>query len=80
MSSKSKLFLPGGARRPGQRRRGLVNPGTGAHLLCCYGECEQRSDASIAVRMKSEKQGEHIIYTFCTDTHKNLWVQWIQGQ
>lgn len=72
MSSKSKLHLPGGLRRPGRARR-LVNPGTGDVFLCCYSDCEYPADANIAVTMH-HNDGHTVTYTFHNDRHRDMWI------
>lgn len=70
--------------RPGGSGTKVRNVTTGRVLPCCYGECEKPGDDTIRVmvdhdapRWINEQTGERekLVYIFCSDFHKGLYIQ-----
>lgn len=66
----------------------LRNPETGRVFPCCYGHCVEDADARIdhkvphdAPRWRNEETGEQemLVYTFCSDAHRERFVTELAG-
>ena len=50
------------------------DPQFGQPLLCCWDDCERPGYDEIRGTGPSDVPGQALIYIFCTDRHKALWL------
>lgn len=72
MSNKSKLFLPGGAIRPGKVR---ARKPDGTAIVCAQGDCDREGDDRLYVLSPSRDQpGRKLRWIFCTPEHRQMFI------